>query len=621
MCGIAGVLAQDSRDAMASRVGAMLSVVGHRGPDDSGVDVWPVGPPGWYLGIGHRRLSILDLSPAGHQPMCLGDSLLVTYNGEIYNYLELKARLKALGHVFHTGTDTEVLLHGYDEWGEKCLAEFNGMWSFALWDSRRGRLFCAVDRSGIKPFHYATAQGQFALASEIKSLLEVPWVGRQVNRAVAGLFLLSGVDGLDDCTFFRDVTRLRAGHALRLVPGGSPEVFRWWDPVFQEPPAKMAEVAEQVRHLVRDSIRLRYRSDVPVGIALSGGIDSTGLVCNAADMAKRGELTLENGLRTFTATATGVEAVDEGPVALRVARHAGAEAHTVQPCGADLLAGDLDRLVFHQEEPFSNLSTYMQFRVMRLARETGTVVMLSGQGPDELFWGYPWQYPYAWMALVRALKPLAALREVAGALRNGTVGPTALAGYLAYGLSPGLRRWRYGRRTGPFLSPGVIDDEVHRLFEAAAGTADESSLLRREVERVGLPALLRYEDRNSMAFSVESRLPYLDHRLLELAYSLPAWQRIHDGWSKVILRQANESVTPAGIVWRRRKIGFSASKSHFMASLVPLVQDVFSGPTRSAAFLDGRAIVAAFRSVNTDMTLLWRFLCFELWMRRFLVEI
>jgi asparagine synthase (glutamine-hydrolysing) len=594
----------------------MAALLAHRGPDDEGATALDAGD-GLTLALAHRRLSIIDLSSAGHQPMSLdGGRLVLVYNGETYNYVELRAELEAKGRRFVTRTDTEVLLHAYDVWGDSFIERLNGMWSFALWDARRRRLLCAVDQSGIKPFFWTEAGGIFAFASEPKALLALPSAPRRVNGPRAVLFLLSLVDQVDAETLFHGVHRLLPGHALAIEGRSRPAIWRWWHPKRIEPPRTMSDADAQFRELLRDSIRIRFRADVPVGINLSGGLDSTGLVCTAADMAARGELSLPHGLRTFTATTRDPE-INEGPVASSVAKLCGATSFTVEPTGDALSGDDLAKLVMHQDEPFGNLSTYMQFCVARRVRESGTVVVLSGQGPDELFSGYSWHYPYVWRDLFARGRLLAAGREVFSALRHGTVSGPSLLGYAAYAWAPSVRRRRYVGRIGGFLSSDAPMDGGLELLERTFKRADGRREFEREVETTGLPALLRYEDRNSMTFSIESRLPYLDPRIIDLAYSLPSWMKIRSGWSKAVLRGALEGVVPREVLWSRRKLGFAAPQGEFMSALVPAVRDVFSGPgVRSRALVDPRAVLGATEKPEL-VPMLWRFLNLELWMRQF----
>jgi asparagine synthase (glutamine-hydrolysing) len=547
--------------------------------------------------------------------MSLNDGRLqLTYNGEIYNYLELRRTLIDLGRTFRTGTDTEVLLHAYDEWGDNCLERLNGMWAFAIWDRTKRRLFASVDISGIKPFYYTTSANAFLFASEIKALICERGNRRRANAGVVALYLGAGIDQIDDQTFFEDVKRLPGGHALTLEPGKAPRVWRWWKPQPLEPVPTDDEAVSYLREALRDSIRLRYRSDVPVGVMLSGGVDSSTIACFAADMAARGDLTLPHGLRTYT---VGVDEprLDETGAAAEVARHCKAQAFATRLSPENCVA-DVHDVIRQHDEPVRTCSIFMQYQLMRLVRETGTVVTLSGQGPDELLWGYPWQYPYAWSDLLLRGQPLSAAREILAAVARATVGPLSLAGYSVDAFVPAARRLRYAVRMSPFVSKTLWSRPRALLFERSMEAVNARGHFLREVESTGLPSLLRYEDRNSMAFSVESRLPYLDPRIINLAYTLRADQRIHRGWSKWLLRRAASGTVPHSVAWKRHKLGFGAPEGRVMTSFIPLFRELFSGNVRSSDVLRPQAILRALERAPTPPAHFWRFLNLELWMRQ-----
>lgn len=626
MCGIAGFIV-GRRSFAPDTLLRMMAAQQHRGPDDRGmVAIRPrtserslsgAFATGWEdgdVGLGHLRLSIIDTSSAGRQPMSLDDGRLeVVYNGEIYNYIELREELASLGHRFVTRTDTEVLLRAYDQWGEGCLDHFNGMWSFALWDRRRNVLFCAIDQFGIKPFHYVEADGGFVFASEPKGILEAPGVPRSLNRDRATVYLLSGLDHGTEETFFRGIRRLLPGQSLTVRPGEAAVVRRWWRVAPQEPPRSDAEAVATIRELLRDAVRLRYRSDVPVGVALSGGVDSTGIACHVFDMSRSGELALPHGLRTFTAR-TVEERWDEGALATLTATRIAAQQFTVTP-DATRLAADLTALVRAQDEPFASLSIYMQYCVMRCVRESGTTVVLSGQGADELFLGYAW-HP------ARTFNEALAnghIGEGARVLRNSLGGGDDALEFFGYSISEAMapvRALRYARRVAPLVRRSVVNRSSRRVLTRAF-TSDARSAMVHETELVGLPGLLRYEDRNSMAFSIESRLPFLDFRLVNLAHSLPSEMRISRGWRKGLLRRAIEDVAPPEIVWKRKKIGFVAPDSEFLHVLRHAIAETFASPTRTDDLLDRQAIVKLARGADRLELPVWRALNLELWMREF----
>ena len=588
----------------------------------TGLPALPEAPPAGYdLGLGNRRLSIIDLSPAGHQPMSSPDGRLwVTYNGEIFNYVELRAELKRLGHAFHTGSDTEVLLAAYAEWGAEALPRFNGMWAFALYDARARRLFCARDRFGVKPFHYHAADGLFAFASEIKGLLAHPAVPRRPDEGALHAFLVQGAIHEGDGTFYDGIKSLPGGHRLSLDLGsGALEIRRWY--ALPEP-GEVATDPSEIRELLADSVRLRLRSDVDVGTCLSGGLDSSSIVALTArrrDQAGRGRH------RSFSIVYPDA-GLDESAHVCAVVEATGVEAFRATPTSAELLT-DLPALVRHQDEPFPSASVYSQFRVMKMARATGVPVLLDGQGGDEVLAGYHYHYgPY--LAEVAARRGLAAALREAGRAREVTGRPWSfflgLLAYHAVRLPAGVQAWAVrqratqGRVPPEVLAPdyaaraGGVRVERHR---PRAGLRAE---LRAGLVTTSLPALLRYEDRSSMAFSVEARTPFLDYRLVERAQGVPAAHLIHDGWTKAILREAMAGIVPETVRRRGDKLGFATPETRWLRELAPQVREWLGPASRLGGRLEPTA-VQAWRSLPDDELArrpgLWRLVSAELWMR------
>jgi asparagine synthase (glutamine-hydrolysing)/UDP-N-acetylglucosamine 2-epimerase len=543
MCGIAGIVAPGGL-APPGLLETMRDVLVHRGPDDHGSWV----NPERTVGLASRRLAILDLSPSGHQPMVDDEAgLALTFNGEIYNFVELRAELQTRGHRFRGRSDTEVLLHAYREWGHDCLAHLNGMFAFAVWDSRRGELFAARDRFGEKPFYYCATADAWLFASEIKALLAYPGAPRRCNLAVLRPFLETGQlpDGTQE-TFFAGIHQLPAAHALTLRPGESPRFERYWDldPSATVEYANDADYAEALRHLLTDSVRCRLRSDVPVGSCLSGGLDSSSVVGLIA--------TLPNGdgpARQTTFSARYADAAtDEGPYIRAVVAQAGVEAHEVWP-SANGLADEVERWTWHQEEPCPTTSAYAQWKVMQLARQQGVAVLLDGQGADEILAGYqPPAYGYRYAGLLRQGRVGELVREFSSfQRRHGRLTPAVR--YLGVALLPdsvrGGLRARHHR--GQALLAGDLRTTAPAESGRVRGPAFRTPLktqLYEQLTRTSLPGLLRFADRNSMAFSVEVRLPFLDHRLVEFAFAVPERVLVSGGLTKVLLREAMRPVLP-----------------------------------------------------------------------------
>ncbi len=611
MCGIAGIVGIDA-PADISLVAAMNRVLVHRGPDDGGEWVDPTG----RVALANRRLAILDLTPAGHQPMLSGDgSCCLVFNGEIYNYVELRGELAALGHRFGTHTDTEVVLVAYEQWGDSFVERFNGMFAFALWDSRRRRLVAGRDRFGEKPFYYHLSARHFAFASELKALVLDPSLARTIDEVAVGRYLVDArVDG-DERTFLRDVRQLPPAHLLTIDASGTLATRRYWRLALDDTStATAADAAEEFRALLTDAVRLRLRSDVDVGSSLSGGLDSSSIVCTMKTLlgATMGQQ------KTFSARyRTG--GTDEGRYIDAVVEKTGVEAHHVWIEGEQLL-DDLDRFVWHQDEPVAHTSQFAQWKVMELARKTGVTVLLDGQGADEVLGGYPsptFGHRYAELVAAGSLGEL--IRELISFRRNhGAVAPALR--YLAAAMLPGrLRRAarvRYHRSAGlellaaPVTSTAIADGTPRGLRHALYETLTVTSL----------PGLLRYGDRNSMAFSREARLPFLDHRLVEFVYSLPSDQLVRNGAAKVLLRRAMRGVIPDAIADRMDKVGFATPERDWFtgplgpwleASLAALKRRDIVSPAAIEAqwrrFIGGRG-----RSGNV-----WRLANLEVWMQKF----
>ena len=578
MCGIFGVIdAKQRPDNELMRLS--LRRIEHRGPDGEGL--WErnaAHPP--FVGLGHRRLAIIDLTDAGAQPMAGANGRYwLTYNGEIYNYVELMEELTGRGHVFHSHSDTEVILKAYEEWGVDCLSRFNGMFAFALWDETKKELFAARDRFGEKPFHYCWRPdvNWFGFASEVKSLL--PW--REVDaglddRALYRFLAFEELAGAEQ-TLWRGVKRLPPAHFLRLRwTGGNFELNlkRYWDiDLERTQDITLAEAARQLRETFADSIRLRLRSDVPVGSSLSGGLDSSAVVCQIHALGAAG------GQKTFSARMDDA-ALDEGQHIKAVLDQTGIEGHEVWPS-----AGELEklfpRLCYHLEEPFLSTSQFAQHLVMRLARENNVTVLLDGQGADEILAGYRPYFTarYAEMADNRQL--FALWREWRGfRSRHARDFPLTVKGLIARaapGLYKMLGRNADGNGAGPRFKWGAMrgwwsEDWLQQFRDeemTPLPTAKRDLLTRKlyaDSMQGELQELLRYGDRNSMAWSREARQPFLDHRLAELLFTLPPEYKLRDGETKVVMRHAFKDLIPPSITTRQDKLGYQAPLAKWLGN-------------------------------------------------------
>jgi asparagine synthase (glutamine-hydrolysing) len=532
----------------------------------------------------------------------------ITYNGEIYNYLELRAELEALGHVFYTASDTEVLLAAYVCWGEKCLDRFNGMWSFAVHDERKNILFCARDRFGVKPFYYVNTDEMFAFGSEIRQLL--PLVGRAVaDDEMVNDFLVCGLSDHTSRTFFRGVEKLPPGHLLRVdVSTGRLELERYYSLVAR-PGEDSAEPATQLVHdILDDAVRLRLRSDVRVGTCLSGGLDSSSVATLAA---KRHA---ENSNEAFYAiTAVSQQASNnEEKYAAEVADNPGFNWVRTEPT-YEQFASTAETLVEVQEEPFAGPSIMMQYDVMRTARSRGVTVLLDGQGGDETLLGYYRYYP-AWLLDHLRTGGIRGFVTAFTAAMKAGMPPRRLLTYL-FGVGlPGLRefayRWQYG-----FLKKAVLPAPLRRF---ASSIRDPQAMQILEITESNLPMLLRFEDKNSMHFGIETRLPFLDYRFVELALSLPTRLKLNQGWSKWPLRVAMQDELPPSICWRKDKIGFAAPDQLWLNRHSPVMYAKVADSALLCRYVDMRLLKKRFNRLDLGMR--WRLYCVALWGEIFRIE-
>jgi asparagine synthase (glutamine-hydrolysing) len=608
MCGIAGYVAGSDPRAFARFQASVLKTLAHRGPDDvgwriesrSGAGDPPAEPGRW--GLFHRRLAILDLSPLGHQPMTTADGrFAIAYNGEIYNYLELRQELERNGCIFRSHSDTEVLLQSYAHWGPACLTRLVGMFALAIADNERRKLFLARDYFGIKPLYFARPAGGFAFASEIKALRSL--VSGKVRAERLFLYLRDGLVDHGGETFFEDVHQLPAAHWLEVdfdtgVPG---EPQRYWDiDLNRRSELSFPAAVERTRELFLESVRLHLRSDVPIGTALSGGIDSSAIVAAMRAVDPRADI------RTFTFAADD-PVIGEERYADLVAEQAGAKVHKVR-LGPGDLAADLDRLIAVQDEPFGSTSIYAQYRVFRLAAEHGIKVMLDGQGADEMLAGYHGYFDARVGSLIGRGSLLRAYAFAGQASRRPGVGGRTMllakglkkmlpAGMQAGGKAlfgkPTVPRWMNGewfsqRGAGP-VPEARSRHRREQLRERLYRTLTESSL----------PMLLRYEDRNSMAWSIESRVPFLTPALAEFMLSLPEEYLIsQDGVTKHVFREAMRDIVPDEILDRRDKVGFATPEKRWLQELRPWLGSVLDPDrVRAVPALNTEAVASEWRGV------------------------
>jgi asparagine synthase (glutamine-hydrolysing) len=602
----------------------MCDIMAHRGPDDAGL--FTDGP----LVLGHRRLSILDLSEAGHQPMVSPDGrYVISFNGEIYNYLELADELKGHGSRFQSGTDTEVILEAYRHWGEECVARFNGMWAFAIYDRDTEKVFLSRDRSGIKPLYYVLTNEALHFASEIKALLAVLPEARQPHFPYLARFLTTGLldDGEETC--FQNVRQLLPAHNARFdLPANRFRTWSYWqlDPERTWQSSAGAAI-ERLTELLDSSIRMHMRSDVPVGTCLSGGIDSSTIVCLMSRLRQDPVLSFSGLYPDKDCNEqTYVEAINA---------NAGCRPGPVLPQPNGDLLEDLARITWHQDEPTAGPGLYTQFHVMRRACRDVKVI-LDGQGADELFAGYLFYFNAHLQDLLShgLLNQAAALRLVLAmhwhwGLRVAASGWNRVTGGAASRLAKGMA-WLRGTRRGSvasWLHPALIDQAEAaplarvpaRRFQNHLGT-----LLHSQVTSTSLPALLHYEDRNSMAFSLEARVPFLDYRIVEFAFSLDSSLKLHGSWTKWVLRKAAQRLLPRQVTWRRSKLGYPTPMARWLRTepdRAVIADLLFSSSLAGRDLICPRGIQRLWREHQAGADHSWalyRVITTELWFRHFI---
>ncbi|GAB6179352.1 asparagine synthase (glutamine-hydrolyzing) [Desulfotomaculum defluvii] len=624
MCGIVGSI---TNNHFISHKEILKSIL-HRGPDGEGM--WLSSDESVFLG--HRRLAIID-PEGGKQPFCNEDgSIWITFNGCVYNYLELAQILRRKGHKFKTYSDTEVIIHAYEEYGEKCVEHFIGMFAFAIWDENKRRLFCARDRMGVKPFYYVHKPGIIAFASEIKSLLASGLAAKQPDSHGIQEYLVFQTV-LGEKTLFKDVKKLLPGHYLIVDEKAELlHVEKYWDLKYDIDYYHTEDYfVDRLKLLLEDSVKIRLRSDVALGAHLSGGLDSSTITCISSQLNVGGEK-----LKTFTGAFTEGKKFDETRWARLVAEKAGVDILEIYPKAQDFLES-IPKIIYHMDEPAAGPGVFPQYMVSKLASEHVKVV-LGGQGGDEIFAGYArYLVGYLEECLKGAIEETDQRAEYAATLSSIIPSLPMLQQYVpmlrnfwADGLfeSQDRRYFRLMDRSGGIkevYNPELFgsNQNVFEEFQKVFNGSNAKSFLNRMLYfdlKVHLPALLHVEDRTSMAWGLESRVPLLDHRIVELMASIPPNIKFKGGQPKYLFRKAIKNIVPGEIMNRKDKMGFPVPLHlWFKDSLKDYVSEILlDDKAKNRGIFNAKELEKAITQEKDFGRLIWGALCLELWFKTFI---
>ncbi len=624
MCGIAGILLTHQGPGilknpdLVQHLKKMTDAIAHRGPDGEGT--WSNN--GHDVFLGHRRLSVIDLSATAAQPMHYKQRYTIVHNGEIYNYVEIKAFLQQKGYTFQTRSDTEVIAAAYDYWNENCLLQFDGMFAFAIWDEKEQQLFAARDRFGEKPFFYYRDGEHFIFASEMKALWAIG-IEKEIDEKMMLNYLALGhvQNSLDkEQTFFKNIYSLPPAHCLKFNPKQiSFKTQQYWK-LNKEIKIEISteDATEKFTELFGHSIKRRLRSDVPTGASLSGGLDSSSIVSTIIQQQSQyGGKQAAHALQTFSAVFPGFEKDESARINIITAK-TGVTNFKVQP-DAHSLINDLEKLCYHQEEPFQSSGIYAQYKVFELAKQKNVKVLLDGQGADEILAGYP-RYIHWYLQEVLSRHKLGATEKEKNLLLKNNYTfrwnvKNIAAAFLPAHAAIQLEKNEYRRIIHhPDINPAFIKSltgqewgGIHKPIVTKL-----NDILHFNTVEMGLEELLRFADRNSMAHGREVRLPFLNHELVEFIFSLPSRLKIHNGFTKWLLRNAMDKRLPAEIIWHTEKVGYEPPQQMWMQDAV--LQEYIHEARRklvNAKILSGKVLDKKIepRAAHAENNFDWRYLC------------
>ncbi len=623
MCGIAGYY-NFKGDVNRERFEKMIDIIAHRGPDDRG-SFYRQG-----LALGHRRLSIVDLSRDGHQPFFYQNRYVMVFNGEIYNYRELKKELVEKGYQFKSQTDTEVLMASYDCWGKECVQRLNGMWAFAILDQEKEEIYCSRDRYGVKPFYYYIDKTQFIFGSEIKQILYMIDSKPIANKKRLMEFLVCGDQDFTTETMFQDIMQLRGGQELIFhLKTNEIQFNKYYDIERKNIYSRSYnENCKIFKNAFEKSVKLRMRADVPVGYCLSGGLDSSAIV----SVANRLVIGSGKGEQHAISSCFEDKAYDEQEYIDEVVRGTNIYSHKIYPDGTRLF-DEVDKIIWHMDEPFGSTSIYAQWNVFREAKKNGLTVMLDGQGADEQLAGYSAFYGVYFANLLKRFKMITFLRELNNyrKLRASTekylnawvtVLSSIASAYIPSRLHSAISK-RYITSMGLPFAPEQLKEVYENRDIYPLGNGRQYII---DSMQCGMQALLHFEDRNSMAFSIESRVPFLDYELVESIFEMPFEHKIRKGVTKAVLRDGLKDILPEKIRTRYSKLGFTTPEDKWINEHYEQYREELENACEALAPLLDRKMVMAWFDKNKGKVargnfMVWRIICAGRWARLFQVSI
>ena len=605
MCGISGIISKKGKSIEPTLIKQLNESISHRGPDSSGYFAYK------NIAFGHQRLSIIDLSDDGKQPMSYQNNYVITYNGEIYNYLELRETLVEHGYTFTSQSDTEVMLAAYDYWGKDCINHFNGMWAFALLDKKNDEVFISRDRFGVKPVYYYDGEDYFAFGSEIKQLLPLlPKI--TADEPVLIDYLVAGMEDHLENTFFTGIKKLPSSHSFIYRLSDNLKTKNQYFDLVPIPDIQAKTESESVALYKKsfiDSIKLRLRSDVKVGTCLSGGLDSSSIAYYASKLYASSE----NFLAFHVSTSKDPK-YNELPYVKELIKDIPIDLVIIDGSKENVIK-NIDNVIKVQEEPFGSVSVVLQYLLMEKAKYMNCKVLLDGQGGDETLLGYERYYPSIFLSLKSSQK----VRFLNNVIKKSKLNLIFLLGYIFY-FTNSFLRIKLLRRRNVFINAkafALMNKEVYTTM--AKNYRNIFDLQRQELFSTQLPHLLRYEDKNSMFFSIETRLPFLDYRNVQNAASINPLFKIKDGWSKYILRKSIDQDVPSSIVWRKNKIGFELPENEIINLLVPELKQLLEKSPLTAKLIHKNKLIRNLASL--DHRTIWRLYNIVKWEEIFKVKV